>query len=109
MRALFFLLLLAMPATAQVPVCIPQREGMTACFDGRLCRCRFEPAGQLTGRPADHRWDCSALRPDCRPAEPATPWPQHVPADQLWQSPKGARAPARSSRPQSLHTRHRLV
>lgn len=76
-----FLLLLAGPALAQVPLCIPEREGMTACFDGRLCRCRFDPGGQLTGRPADHRWDCGALRPPCpapepAPAQPILPPPQ---------------------------------
>lgn len=95
MRALIFLLLLMVPATAQVPVCNPQREGMTACFDGRLCRCRFEPGGQLTARPDGHRWDCGALRPDCRPAAATLPqgdvppWPQYVPPPQLWLEPRG--------------------
>lgn len=79
MRVLLLLLLLSAPAAAQVPVCNDLREGMTACFDGRLCRCRFEPGGQLTGRPDAHRWDCGALRPDCRPNDPQTPWPNIVP------------------------------
>ena len=70
-----FLLLIAGPALAQVPLCIPEREGMTACFDGRLCRCRFDPGGQLTGRPAGHRWDCGALRPPCLAPEPAPALP----------------------------------
>jgi hypothetical protein len=79
MRVLLLLLILAGPALAQVPVCNGLREGMTACFDGRLCRCRFEQAGLMTGRPDGHRWDCGALRPDCRPNEPITPWPNIVP------------------------------
>ena len=93
MRAILLLLLMVSPAAAQVPICNPQREGMTACFDGRLCRCHFEPGGILTGRPDAHRWDCGALRPDCRPA-PATlpqpdapPWPQYIPPPQIWIDP----------------------
>jgi hypothetical protein len=93
MRVVLLLLLMLAPAAAQVPVCNALREGMTACFDGRLCRCRFEPGGQLTGRPDGFRWDCGALRPDCRPP-PATleptgqpPWPQYIPAPNLWLEP----------------------
>jgi len=94
MRVILLLLLMVLPAAAQVPICNPQREGMTACFDGRLCRCRFEPGGILTGRPDAHRWDCGALRPDCRPA-PATlpqpdapPWPQFIPPPQIFIDPR---------------------
>jgi len=94
MRALLLLLVIAFPAAAQVPICNAEREGMTACLDGRLCRCRFEPGGQLTGRPDGYRWDCGALRPDCRPA-PATlprldapPWPQYIPPPQIWINPR---------------------
>ena len=97
MRAILLLLLMVSPAAAQVPICNPQREGMTACFDGRLCRCRFERGGILTGRPDAHRWDCGALRPDCRPA-PATlpqldapPWPQYIPPPQIWIDPRKPR------------------
>ena len=79
MRPAFLLLLLAGPAAAQVPICNALREGMTACFDGRLCRCRFVAGGQLTGRADAHRWDCGALRPDCRPGEAITPWPNIEP------------------------------
>ncbi len=78
------LLLLAAPASAQVPLCIPEREGMLHCFESRLCRCRFDPGGQLAGRPPGHRWDCGPLRPDCRapdPPPPATPW---LPPPQLF-------------------------
>ncbi|WP_421988927.1 hypothetical protein [Roseococcus sp.] len=79
MPAILILLMLVAPACAQVPVCNGLREGMTACFDGRLCRCRFEQSGTMTGRPDAHRWDCGALRPDCHPGEPQTPWPHIVP------------------------------
>ena len=72
-RRLLAVLLVAAPvpglaqaqAAPPVPVCIPAREGMVACFSSRLCTCRFEPGGSLTGRPEGFRWDCSALRPDC--------------------------------------------
>ncbi len=86
---LFLLLLLAAPAAAQVPLCIPQREGMTACFDGRLCLCRFQPGGQLTARPDGHRWDCGPLRPDCRRPEatPKPPWPEFLPPPQILLAP----------------------
>lgn len=67
MRALLpLLLLLAGPALAQdPPACVPAREGMVACLADKLCECRWEPGGALTGRPAGHRWDCGALRPSC--------------------------------------------
>ncbi|MBY0338963.1 MAG: hypothetical protein K2X11_20285 [Acetobacteraceae bacterium] len=88
MRALLpILLLAALPAAAQtpLPVCIPQRDGMVHCFENRLCVCRYERGGQLTGRADGYRWDCGALRPDCRPA-PAdlppgmqSPWPPYLP------------------------------
>ncbi len=116
-RPFFFaLLLLAAPALAPshaqpppptsappVPMCVPQREGMVACFEGRLCLCRFQPGGQLTGRPDGHRWDCGALRPDCRPppamldpgpfarppwSSPGSPgWPSGLPPPQIFLSP----------------------
>ncbi len=77
------LLLLAWPAAAQVPLCIPEREGMLACFEDRLCRCRFDSGGQLSGRPAGHRWDCGPLRPDCRSPEPQRQPPPWLPPPQL--------------------------
>lgn len=62
----FLLLLAALPATAQTPpACTAGREGMTACHAEKLCECRWEPGGSLTGRPAAHRWDCGVLRPAC--------------------------------------------
>ncbi len=61
-------------AAAQ-PRCTPLREGEVACFDGKLCECRHDPGGVLTGRRAGTRWDCGALRPSCgaAPAESAQP------------------------------------
>jgi hypothetical protein len=74
--ALFLGLLLAVPAAAQdapgVPMCLPQREGMVACFADKLCLCRYEPGGTLTGRPPGYRWDCGALRPGCGVVPPDT-------------------------------------
>ncbi|MCO6419703.1 hypothetical protein JYK14_26565 [Siccirubricoccus sp. KC 17139] len=76
---LVLLLLLAAPARAQEepPACTPEREGMTACFAEKLCLCRFQPGGQLSGRPSGHRWDCGVLRPHCGVA-PAGPPPSPV-------------------------------
>jgi hypothetical protein len=70
----WLLLLLPVMAAAQ-PACNAQREGQVACMAGRLCACRYETGGSLTGRPSAHRWDCGALRPDCRP-DPV-PGPAH--------------------------------
>ena len=79
MRALFLLLLLAGPAGAQTPpACAPAREGMVACFGEKLCECRWQPGGTLTGRPAGHRWDCGVLRPACGVA-PAGPSAAEMP------------------------------
>ncbi len=83
------------PAQTPVPLCLPQREGMVACFEGRLCLCRFQPGGQLAGRPDGHRWDCGPLRPDCRPPGAALdpgphaqpPWPSWLPLPQIFLSP----------------------
>jgi len=62
-------LLACRPAAAQedprFPACPPAREGISACMDGKLCLCRYQPGGTLTGRPAGLRWDCGALRPAC--------------------------------------------
>ena len=52
------------------PLCTPEREGASACLDGKLCECRHDPGGTLTGRRAGARWDCGALRPACGPALP---------------------------------------
>lgn len=69
-------LLLALPAAGQTPpACNAAREGQLFCMGGRLCACRYETGGSLTGRPSAHRWDCGAFRPDCRPE----PVPETIP------------------------------
>jgi hypothetical protein len=45
--------------------CGPALEGQVACMSGRLCACRFERGGQLTGRGDHFAWDCGPLRPSC--------------------------------------------
>ena len=72
---LLALLLGTAPAAAQqqpVPMCLSQREGMTFCFADKLCLCRYEPGGSLTGRPPGLRWDCGVLRPACGVVPPDT-------------------------------------
>ncbi len=59
------LLALLGEAAASAPRCTPSREGEVACLDGKLCECRHEPGGSLTGRRPGTRWDCGALRPAC--------------------------------------------
>jgi hypothetical protein len=73
-----FLLLAALPlfashagTTAAQPRCTPAREGEVACFEGKLCECRHDPGGILTGRRAGTRWDCGALRSSCNAPAPA--------------------------------------
>jgi len=56
------------PGTAwaqQAPACTAAQVGSVACVSGRLCECRFERGGSLTGLPNGHRWNCSILRPAC--------------------------------------------
>ena len=67
MRALLLvqLLLPRLGLAQDPPACTPAREGMTACFGEKLCVCRYDQGGQLTGRPSADRWDCGALRPNC--------------------------------------------
>ena len=68
-------------ATSQ-PRCTPGREGEVACFDGKLCGCRYELGGTLSGRRAGTRWDCGALRPSCGgpvPAEAVQPPAERAP------------------------------
>ena len=96
MRAILALLVLfALPAAAQSPpVCSPAREGQVACMDGKLCECRFERGGQMTGRPDRHAWDCGALRPPCAPdptIQPAAPW---APPAGVWVAPRANPLPA---------------
>ncbi len=77
---LLSLLFLPHPARGQVPpitACTAAIEGAVACMADRLCLCRFDPGGTLSGRPPRHRWDCGILRPHCGgllpPAMPQ-PW-----------------------------------
>lgn len=66
MRPLLLILLLATPAAAEAPPdCTAGRQGAVACLGEKLCACRWQPGGSLTGQPAGHRWDCGALRPGC--------------------------------------------
>ncbi len=83
MRALL-LLLLATPALAQ-PACDAARLGTVSCQAGRMCECRFERGGSLTGLPDGYRWDCGALRPSCPSQElrPQGAWPPHMPPPQI--------------------------
>jgi hypothetical protein len=70
------LLLLALPASAnEVPPCDARRAGAVACLSGRLCECRYERGGSLTGQSTGFRWNCGILRPSCGEA----PAPQSVP------------------------------
>ncbi|WP_232478674.1 hypothetical protein [Roseomonas rosulenta] len=95
MRKMLLLVLLAAapaPAAAQAPpACTTETEGQTACLAGKLCECRFERGGQLTGRPDRFAWDCGVMRPICPPdptIQPAQPWP--VPGG-VWIAPRGPR------------------
>ena len=52
-------------AAAEETACDAVRVGIVACFGGKLCACRFERGGAMTGLPDGYRWDCGALRPGC--------------------------------------------
>jgi hypothetical protein len=47
------------------PLCTAAIEGAVTELAGKMCLCRFQPGGVLTGRPPGHRWDCGVLRPSC--------------------------------------------
>lgn len=89
------LLVLAAPAAGQSPpACVPAIEGQLACMAGKMCECRFERGGQMTGRADRFAWDCGVLRPPCPPdptIQPAPPW---GPPAGLWVAP-GRGAPGR--------------
>lgn len=86
-RILALLALLPLPALAQAPSCTAEIEGQAACMAGKLCECRFERGGQLTGRPDRFAWDCGVMRPTCPPDPAITQTPSgQVPVD-LWLSP----------------------
>ncbi len=66
-------------AAEPTPRCAPSREGEVACLAGKLCECRYDPGGSITGRPPGMRWNCGALRPACGAAlepPPETGQPQ---------------------------------
>lgn len=65
-RAVTAFLLMSLPATAQEPpACTPARAGAVACMAGKLCECRFDRGGSITGQWEGMRWDCGILRPPC--------------------------------------------
>ncbi|BDG74570.1 hypothetical protein Rmf_44990 [Roseomonas fluvialis] len=77
-QVLIALLLVAAPVVAQPPPqCTAETEGQAVCMAGKLCECRFERGGQMTGRPDRFAWDCGVMRPPCPPdptIQPAQPW-----------------------------------
>lgn len=80
--------LAALPARAQPPpACAAETEGQAACMAGKLCLCRFERGGQLTGRPDRFAWDCGAMRPLCPPDPTIGGAPQPLPPVGLWVQP----------------------
>ena len=90
LRLLPCLLVLALPAAAQEPsACTPAVEGQVACMAGKLCECRFERGGRLTGRGDRFAWDCGVLRPNCPPDPTISPAPQTLPPMNLWLQPRG--------------------
>ncbi len=90
---LLVLLMSALPATAQAPpACTADAEGQAACLAGKLCQCRFERGGQLTGRADRFAWDCGAMRPMCPPDPTIGQAPGPAPPVGLWVQPQvGAR------------------
>ena len=82
-------------AAPRPPRCTPAQEGAVACLDGKLCECRHEPGGALTGRRAGTRWNCGALRPACgaatMPADIGPPAAERMlPPPSLFPAPYGA-------------------
>lgn len=63
-----FLLAVSQAAAAEEARCTPSVEGAVACLAGKLCLCRHDGGGVLTGRGPGMRWDCGAFRPACGPA-----------------------------------------
>jgi hypothetical protein len=53
------------PGAAPILACTAAVEGTVSCMSEKLCVCRFDPGGTLTGRPPRHRWDCGIERPSC--------------------------------------------
>ena len=87
--------LLAAPAAALgPPACGPAQEGLVACMAGKMCECRFERGGQMTGRPGRFAWDCGAMRPNCPPDPTIAPAPGFAAPPGLWLAP-GRQGPPR--------------
>lgn len=59
------LAVLAGRARADEVACDAPRAGIVACLAGKLCACRLERGGAMTGLPDGYRWDCGVLRPAC--------------------------------------------
>lgn len=97
MRPILYALIVLMPlpAMAQAPSCTAETESQTACMAGKLCECRFERGGQLTGRPDRFAWDCGVMRPICPPDPTIGQAPQGVPPVNLWLGPGGRPMPPR--------------
>ena len=80
--------LLAAPAAAQDgPLCGPARQGQVACMAGKICECRFERGGQMTGRPDRFAWDCGVMRPNCPPDPTIAPAPGFGAPPGIWLAP----------------------
>lgn len=67
----------ALPARVRAeapPACADGSAGLVACVAGKLCACRLDRGGAVSGLPAGYRWDCGVLRPACGDAAfpPAT-------------------------------------
>jgi len=83
------LLMPALPAMAQAPpACTAEVEGQAACMAGKLCECRFERGGQLTGRPDRFVWDCGVMRPMCPPDPTVSQAPGYSPPMGVWVQPQ---------------------
>ena len=75
---LLFALAFTAPLHAQAPaVCTQALDGLEFCIAERLCQCREDSGGTLTGRQPGMRWHCGILRPSCGVA-PAGPPPRAV-------------------------------
>ena len=70
--ALFLLMPIPLHGQDAPLACTAAIEGITACMADKLCLCRFDPGGSMTGRPARHRWDCGINRPACAPPPQAS-------------------------------------
>lgn len=90
MRRFLLAALLAAPAALaqSPPVCSPAREGQVACMAGKLCECRFERGGQMTGRPDRFAWDCGVMRPMCPPDPTIAPSPWMPPVGGVYVEPQ---------------------